>query len=190
MKFHTTAIVLLASHSQSVKGFAPSVLPPQVAIRTATSGTRNTGILYSSNEDQKEKGVMDIISMKVDIPEEVREEIFRAEANTPAAKDRNKRVAVYGLIAFIGIALSSLNVFLTGIREDAGAAVSDLSSIEDLGFGWVGSNPLTSFFLLNKLGGGFALISAGFGGTMVELEVSRGLFLYHTYSFKKALSNV
>jgi len=113
---------------------------------------------------------MDIISMKVDIPDEARDEIFRAEANTPAAKDRGQRIALYATLAFIGIAFSSLNAFFTTVRADAGGAASDLSSIEAIGFGWVGANPLTSFFLLNKFGGGIALISAGFGGTMVELE--------------------
>jgi len=108
--------------------------------------------------------------MKVDIPDEVRDEIFRAEANTPAAKDRNARIALYATIALVGIALSSLNVFLSNVRADAGGVASDLSSIEELGFGWTGSNPFTSFFLLNRIGGGIALIAAGFGGTMVELE--------------------
>jgi hypothetical protein len=170
MNFSIASILLLSTSTQKVIGFAPSILPHHHAISTHDAITGRMDLALHSNDD--EKSAMDIISMKIDIPDEVRDEIFKAEANTPAAKDRNQRIVLYAACAIIGIALSSLNVFLSSVRADAGSAFNDLSSIEELGFGWVGSNPLTSFFLLNKIGGGMALISAGFGGTMVELEVS------------------
>jgi hypothetical protein len=69
-------------------------------------------------------------------------------------------------MALLGIGISSFNAFLTNIRDGV-----DLTPINDLGFGWVGSNPITSFLFLNKIGGAIALLSAGLGGTMVELEV-------------------
>eukprot|EP00558_Chaetoceros_sp_UNC1202_P009353 CAMPEP_0197242392 /NCGR_PEP_ID=MMETSP1429-20130617/8160_1 /TAXON_ID=49237 /ORGANISM="Chaetoceros sp., Strain UNC1202" /LENGTH=346 /DNA_ID=CAMNT_0042702421 /DNA_START=46 /DNA_END=1086 /DNA_ORIENTATION=+ len=171
-------------HHQA-KAFAPSSMIRSTAVRvhvisplwhpsssssssSSSTTSSTTSTLHSSQDDEKD--FMDVIQpWKVDIPEEYRDEIFRAEANTPAAKDRNQRVALYVAITFVGIVLSSMNVFLSGIRADA-ASSSDLSSIEDLGFGWAGSNSFTSFFLLNKIGGGLALISAGLGGTMVELE--------------------
>ncbi len=171
-------VTLLDVH---VKGFAPScVQTKSISTHIDTTHKTNHGlglpnglglVLQSTKDDQEEKGFMDVMQpWKVDIPEEVREEIFKAEANTPAAKDRNARVALYVTLTLLGIALSSCNVFLSNVRADAGAAYNDLSSIEELGFGWVGGNPLTSFFLLNKIGGGIALLTAGFGGTMVELE--------------------
>mmetsp|Transcript_16687 Transcript_16687/g.31614 ORF Transcript_16687/g.31614 Transcript_16687/m.31614 type:complete len:316 (+) Transcript_16687:147-1094(+) len=152
---------------------------PSIVTRYSTSchrtlllgdSRRSFMAIGSTSKEQKDKGILDVITMKVDIPDEVRDEIFKAEANTSAAKDRNARVALYAIIAILGVAISSLNFFLSNVRESAGASASDLSSIADVGFGWVGSNPLSSFFLLNKIGGGIALIAAGFGGTMVELE--------------------
>ncbi len=130
--------------------------------------------LHQSSQDNNEsssKSSLDVMMGKVDIPDEYKEEIFKAEANTPAAKDRSTRTAIYACIALLGIGISSFNAFLTNIRDGAGTA-ADLSAINELGFGWVGENPFTSFLFLNKIGGGLALLSAGLGGTMVELEVS------------------
>ena len=178
MKFRSSIVLLFAASLKNTIGFLqPSHTTRQIHhsnhLTTPNSiAERTLLVLHSSSDDKEEKSSLDIMSMKVDIPDEVKDEIFRAEANTPAAKDRNQRIALYAGTAFIGILLSSLNVFLTTIRTDAGSVASDLSAINDLGFGWVGSNPLSSFFLLNKLGGGIALVAAGFGGTMVELEVS------------------
>eukprot|EP00551_Chaetoceros_affinis_P018856 CAMPEP_0203738624 /NCGR_PEP_ID=MMETSP0092-20131115/43232_1 /ASSEMBLY_ACC=CAM_ASM_001090 /TAXON_ID=426623 /ORGANISM="Chaetoceros affinis, Strain CCMP159" /LENGTH=344 /DNA_ID=CAMNT_0050624381 /DNA_START=59 /DNA_END=1093 /DNA_ORIENTATION=+ len=121
------------------------------------------------NNDSDNKSSIDVMMGKVDIPDEYKEEIFKAEANTPAAKDRTTRTAIYACIALLGIGISSFNAFLTNIRDGADLA-TDLSAINELGFGWVGENPFTSFLFLNKLGGGLALLSAGLGGTMVELE--------------------
>jgi len=113
---------------------------------------------------------MEVMTGKVDIPDEVKDQIYAAEANTPAARDRGSRVALYVAFTILGIGLSSVNVFLSNIRADAGGSYDDLSSIADLGFGWVGGNPLMSFFLLNKIGGAIALLMAGAGGTMWDLE--------------------
>ena len=52
----------------------------------------------------KLNGIFDFMSpFESKIPEELRDEIYQAEANTPAAKDRGQRVAIYALIAFVGI---------------------------------------------------------------------------------------
>lgn len=127
----------------------------------------STSILYSSQDSNNEKKSIDVMMGKVDIPDEYKEEIFRAEANTPAARDRDTRIAIFGAIALLGIGISSFNAFLSNMRDGA-----DLTPINELGFTWVSGNPLTSFLFLNKFGGGLALLSAGLGGTMVELEVS------------------
>jgi hypothetical protein len=134
---------------------------------------RNNQILRleSSQDENNNKNSIDVMMGKVDIPDEYKEEIFRIEGNTPAAKDRKTRTTIYGSVALLGIFLSSFNAFLTNIRDSGGAgSPTDLTAINELGFGWVGSNPLTSFFLLNKIGGGLALLLAGLGGTLVELE--------------------
>ena len=165
-------ILVLTFLCRQASAFAPLINPRGSNNGIITSSTKQSPLVILKSSKEDEKSAMDIISMKVDIPDEVRDEIFRAEANTPAAKDRNTRIALYAAIALLGIVLSSLNLFLSNVRADAGGAATDLSSIEAIGFGWTGSNPITSFFLLNAFGGGIALISAGFGGTMVELEVS------------------
>lgn len=170
MKYRFLSLFL--SLLAQTKGFVP-----KTSSSTRNQVSHNHSSIYTSTSQvkpatclhEKEKGVMDILSMKVDIPEEVREEIFRAEANTPAAQDRQTRIILYAAIALLGIGFSSLNVFLSNIRAEAGLAPDDLSAIRDIGFGWV-EGSIFSFFLLNKIGGGIALIAAGFGGTMVELE--------------------
>lgn len=167
-----TAIGFLSTASAFVPS-APfhlksTVMGNIVPLHNVLSITRTSTIRLSSQDnDNEQKSSIDVMMGKVDIPEEYREEIFRAEANTPAARDRNTRIAIFGIIALIGIGISSFNAFLSNMRDGV-----DLTPINDLGFGWVSSNPLTSFLFLNKIGGGLALLSAGLGGTMVELEVN------------------
>jgi len=116
------------------------------------------------------------------IPEELREEIYQAEANTPAATDRGTRVAIYTSLAIFGIALASFNGFLTDMRdkESAIAIATAATSIPDTGnnlyileqndFGWVLSNPIFKFFFTNKIGGVIALLFGGGSGLMAETE--------------------
>jgi len=125
-------------------------------------------IQQSSSSENNEKSSVDVMMGKVNIPDEYKEEIFRAEANTPAAKDRNTRVAIFSVVALLCIGISSFNAFLSNMRDG-----SDLTPINELGFGWVSGNPLFSFLFLNKFGGGLALLTAGLSGTMVELEVRK-----------------
>jgi len=125
------------------------------------------------------------------IPEELREEIYRAEANTPAARDRGTRVALYSLLAFVGIGLAAFNGFLTDLRDQetariaaeattavasasanaaGGASPNSLYVLEEAGFGWVVANPVTKFLFTNKIGGGFSLLLGGGSGLMAEAE--------------------
>lgn len=117
------------------------------------------------------------------IPEELREEIYQAEANTPAAKDRGTRVATYACIAIFFIALASFNGFLTDMRdkESAIAMAEAAKSIPDTGnnlyildqngFGWVLSNPITKFLFTNKIGGIITLLLGGGAGILAEAEL-------------------
>mmetsp|Transcript_24634 Transcript_24634/g.28183 ORF Transcript_24634/g.28183 Transcript_24634/m.28183 type:complete len:366 (+) Transcript_24634:132-1229(+) len=132
---------------------------------STTSLTKTT--LYSSNDsNNQEKSSIDVMMGKVNIPDEYKQEILQAEANTPAAKDRQTRSAIYASSALIGILISSFNGFLTTIR----GGEADLSVVNEVGFGWVSENPLTSFLFLSKFGGGIALLVAGLTGTLLELE--------------------
>lgn len=116
------------------------------------------------------------------IPEELKEEIFQAEANTEAARDRGTRVAFYISLAILGIALASFNGFLTEMRdkESAEALATAATSIPDTGnnlyileqngFGWVLSNPISKFLFTNKIGGIICLLLGGGSGLMAEAE--------------------
>lgn len=179
-----TAFVLLEPSSIALSRSSPSLrqshrLHSRANANVNTNTKTKSALQMSDNGSEENKGVMDIMMSKVDIPDEYRDEIFQAEANTPAAKSRDFRTALYGIMAISGVAISSFNAFLTNVRENAAgidatatanAAVSTVSTLDDLGFGWVDSNPLFSFLFLNALGGGAALLLAGLGGTMVELE--------------------
>jgi hypothetical protein len=102
------------------------------------------------------------------IPPELRDEIYAAEARTPTAQTRPQRILTYGTLTFIGVTIAFFNAFLTSLRYGDGAPSTELSYY---GFGWVESNFLTSFFLMNKIGGGLGLLSAGLFGTLAEVEV-------------------
>ena len=116
------------------------------------------------------------------IPEELREEIYQAEANTAAAKDRGTRVALYACVAFFGIGLASFNGFLTDMRDKetalamAAAATSvrdtgnNLYILEQNGFGWVLANPIFKFLFTNKIGGILTLLFGGGAAILAEAE--------------------
>ena len=103
------------------------------------------------------------------IPEELKEEIFQAEANTEAAKDRGQRVALYTTLAIFGIGLASFNGFLTELRSDSPSSL-DMSILEQSGFGWVVANPISKFLFTNKIGGVFCLLFGGGSGLLAEAE--------------------
>jgi hypothetical protein len=103
------------------------------------------------------------------IPEELKEEIYQAEANTEAAKDRGKRVALYTTLAIFGIGLASFNGFLTELRSD-GSSSLDMSILEQSGFGWVPANPIFKFLFTNKIGGVLCLLFGGGSGLLAEAE--------------------
>ena len=106
---------------------------------------------------------------KSKIPEELKDEIFKAEANTAAAKDRGQRVAFLAAIAFTGILCAFFNGFLSELRAD----IADQPSVDlaDTPFAWVQGNFLTSFLFLNKIGGGICLLGGGGAGLLAEAEL-------------------
>jgi hypothetical protein len=104
----------------------------------------------------------------VEIPPKLRDEIIKAEANTPAAKDRQQRIVVYFLLTITGITLAFFNAFLSDLRFGDGSPSEDLSYY---GFGWVQENFVTSFLFMNKIGGALGLLGAGLSGTLAEVEV-------------------
>ena len=117
------------------------------------------------------------------IPEELREEIYQAEANTEAARDRGTRVALYTVVAIFAIGLASFNGFLTDMRDKESAIAlttaattipdtgNNLYILEKNGFGWVLTNPLFKFLFTNKIGGVLSLLLGGGSGLMAEAEL-------------------
>ena len=96
---------------------------------------------------------------EIEIPKELRQEIYAAEAKTAAAQGREKRLIGYGLSALVFLLFGVMNVVFTSM-EQTGA------DLNELGYGWS-----KSFFLLNGAVGGYIdIIGAGLLGTMVELE--------------------
>jgi len=96
------------------------------------------------------------------IPKEIEKEIYAAEANTPAAKERGQRIALYAVLAFVGILCAFFNGFLTELRTDIG--------LDEAGFGWVTSNFLWDFLFTNKIGGLLCLLGGGAAGLLAEAE--------------------
>ena len=102
------------------------------------------------------------------IPPELKDEIYKAEANTAAAKDRGQRIAIYSVVAFVGVLCAFFNFFLSELRTGAdGVPGVDLATA---GFGWVEGNFVTSFLFLNKIGGGICLLGGAGAGLLAEAE--------------------
>jgi hypothetical protein len=107
-------------------------------------------------------------SAVAEIPPEVRDEIIKAESNTPAAEGRQRRIVAYFLLAIAGMTVAFFNAFLSDLRFGDGSPSEDLSYY---GFGWVQDNFVTSFLFMNTIGGAMALLGAGLAGTLAEVEV-------------------
>jgi hypothetical protein len=107
------------------------------------------------------------------IPPELRQQIYAAEANTPAAQQRGVRIAGYALIAFTGIVLAFFNAFVTELRNAPLPEQAPINAdpLTVAGFAWVANNPITSFLFMNKLGGGICLILGAVAGLLAEAEL-------------------
>lgn len=103
------------------------------------------------------------------IPPEIKDDIYAAEANTAAAKDRNQRIALYAVIAFVGVTAAFFNGFLTELRSST-APDGTPFTLETSSFAWVTSNPLFGFLFLNKIGGILTLLLGGGAGLLAEAE--------------------
>jgi hypothetical protein len=138
------------------------VLPPQTALSRRPAARNSPSTL---------NGVFDFLSpYESKIPDELRDEIYQAEANTPAATDRGQRVALFALIAFVGILCAFFNGFLTELRAN-GPDGSPGVDLTEAGFGWVLGNFLFSFLFTNKIGGGICLLGGAGAGLLAEAEL-------------------
>ncbi len=133
---------------------------PLITLQIQTSCSSTTalyGLFDDENPDQQSE-----------IPPELRDEIYAAEANTAAAQGRQQRVITYILLTIVGVTTAFFNAFLSDLRFGDGAPSSDLAYY---GFDWVQSNPLTGFLFTNKIGGALGLLGAGLSGTLAEVEI-------------------
>lgn len=165
-----TAALLLATQLHESAGFTVFQTRPlrytpsaSVALNGRTSRTRAAtttlkGIFDDNDEAEDE----------IQIPPELRDEIFRAEANTPAAQGRQERIITYVLLTLAGVTIAIFNGFLTELRSGEGAPSSDLAYY---GFGWVQDNFLAKFAFTTGIGGGIGLLGAGLTGTLAEMEI-------------------
>jgi hypothetical protein len=120
------------------------------------------------------KGPLDFIMdpKPTKIPPELKDEIYKAEGNTEAARQRQGRVATYTALAVLLVGCAFCNVFITEFRATVAEAAGKTSvSLDDVGWGWVEMNFLFKFLLANKIGGGVALMAGAGSGMMVEAEV-------------------
>ena len=115
----------------------------------------------SNNEDSSNNSIDNI-------PPEIRNEIYIAESKTAAAQGRQQRIIIYFSLTLLGITIAFGNAFLSDLRYGEGSPSTDLAYY---GFGWVQSNFITSFVLMNKIGGALGLLGAGLSGTLAEVEV-------------------
>ena len=135
--------------------------------KSTTSSTALHG-LFDNDTDASDK--------PSEIPPELRDEIFAAEANTPAAQGRQQRIIAYIVLTFLGVTTAFFNAFLSDLRFGDGAPSEDLAYY---GFDWVANNVLLNFAFTNKIGGALGLLGAGLSGTLAEVEVSLYMMCVH-----------
>ena len=168
---HTTLLILLVMlhvvtsftipSSSSIISVQQYNNKQSIHCKSTTSTTTALRGLFDNDTDASDK--------PSEIPPELRDEIFAAEANTPAAQGRQQRIIAYIVLTFLGVTTAFFNAFLSDLRFGDGAPSEDLAYY---GFDWVASNFLLSFAFTNKIGGALGLLGAGLSGTLAEVEVS------------------
>ena len=154
--------ILVSRGSSASGGFSYSARRP-----TSPSSTVLHGLFDDDDSEESPN----------EIPPEIRDEIYQAEANTPAAQGRNQRVIFYILATIAGVTTAFFNAFLSDLRFGDGSPSTDLAYY---GFDWVQANFLLSFLFMNKIGGAIGLLGAGLSGTLAEVEV-RYLKLFYVW---------
>ncbi|KAL7566555.1 hypothetical protein ACA910_000625 [Epithemia clementina (nom. ined.)] len=109
------------------------------------------------------------------IPKEIENEIYQAEGNTSAAKDRTVRVGLYAALAILGVGMAFFNAFLSELRSSP-TPPADLElppfALETSPFAWVQDYGIvTQFLFLNKLGGLCSLLLGAGAGLLAEAEL-------------------
>ena len=167
-------IVVLLAWSTATTVVHAFVVPSTTTTTISTASRSIQPIATTALRAEEEKGGGGPLSFLFNpydskIPKEIEKEIYEAEGNTPAAQERGKRIALYAVIAFVGILMAFFNGFISELRStpmpDGGAF-----SLEDAGFEWVESSFLTRFFFMNKIGGGLALLTGAGAGLLAEAE--------------------
>lgn len=140
--------------------------------RLHSEPTKKSSEEKDGDTNSTQKGVFDFVlnPYRSKIPEEIRKEIYQAEANTPAARERGKRIALYATVSFIGLICAFFNVFLSELRNGPVMEDGFVFDMEAAGFGWVNSNFLFQFLFTNKIGGGICLLGGAACGLLAEAE--------------------
>mmetsp|Transcript_25016 Transcript_25016/g.37149 ORF Transcript_25016/g.37149 Transcript_25016/m.37149 type:complete len:332 (-) Transcript_25016:1405-2400(-) len=151
------AFTVSSSHRRTITIKPQSLAPksPLITLQQQPSSTTLYGLFDDDDSDSQ-------------IPPELQDEIYAAEANTPAAQGRQARVITYIWLTIVGVTTAFFNAFLSDLRFGDGSPSSDLAYY---GFEWVQSNPLTGFLFTNKIGGALGLLGAGLSGTLAEVEL-------------------
>ena len=140
--------------------------------RTKTKTTTTTTTIFADNNNNGGGPLSFLFNpYESKIPDALKDEIYAAEARTPAAQERGVRVAMYSLIAFVGIVLAFFSAFITELRNTPLPPGETGDPLAIAGFTWVYSNFLVQFILTNKLGGGLCLLLGAGSGLMAEAEL-------------------
>ena len=180
IKIGGITLILLCSLARPADAFClhqPSTFRVQQVASTSAGwrspGGRRTTLWEQKNDDASTSSnplgfLMNPYESK--IPKEIEKDIYAAEANTEAARDRNTRVAIYTLVAIVGVLMAFFNFFISQLRvsETPDGLPFDLN---DSTFAWVDDNFLTQLFFMNKIGGGFSLLLGAGAGLLAEAEL-------------------
>ena len=153
-----------------------ALVAPTTTATTTTRAFQKSRRLYNNKKDDdgfnedgtRKKNFLESIldPYPTKIPLEFKDEIYAAEANTPAAQNRSTRQWIYGAGGSFCFLLGFVNVFLTELRHR-----NEGMTNTDMGFAAVDDNPLLHIVFATKIGGYLLLALGAAAGFLFEAEV-------------------
>lgn len=165
---HALSLALLFTQSSAF------VAPRKISLTTSASRLfENKEDIDRFDDGTIKKNPMEFLMdpKPTKIPPELKDDIYKAEANTEAARQRQGRVLQYSVLAVFLVGCAFCNVFITEFRSTVAEEAGRPISLDDIGWGWTEMNGLFKFLFTSKIGGGVALIGGATSGMMVEAEV-------------------
>jgi len=184
--YNKVVVVLLAfslvSLIPSSSGFITSSSIPSRKTATFFVRSSSSTLIQQQKDDNDEERDKDgnikknwfeqILDPKpTKIPKGIKDEIYKAEGSTPAAKNRNQRLVFYFVSCGLLITFAFVNAIINELTSQANSVRDIPITYTELGFGFVEFNAITKFLFTDGIGGYFDIIVGAILGFVGEAEL-------------------